>query len=191
TGLGLRFVLAEPLLGLLLGFAFGFFFVAAPIFLLALARLGSFALGALATLAVGATTRLLLGDAALLGLTQPRIVERVGAAIKFLVAERAKHDARRFCRRRRGGRRSRCGRRRSLAGGPARANACARLGRLHLHFGGAERAPLDLLDHDGLGPAVAEALPHDALLDAALERQRLRGRHAERLFTRVLRLTHS
>ena len=44
--------------------------------------------------------------------------------------------------------------------------------------GRADDAALYLLDHDLLGAAMAEALAHDALLDAALERQRLLRRSA-------------
>ena len=53
-------------------------------------------------------------------------------------------------------------------------------------------AALDLLDDDGLAAAVAEALAHDALLDAAtLERQRL-GRGYAQLFAGIFgRLGHS
>ena len=53
-------------------------------------------------------------------------------------------------------------------------------------------AALDLLDHDRLAAAVAEALAHDALLDAAaLERQRLGRGHAQLLAAIFGRLSHS
>src|SRR5262249_51645536 len=61
---GLRFglVLAEPLLGFLLGLAFGLFVVTPALFLLALARFGGVALSALAAFAIGAPARLFLGN---------------------------------------------------------------------------------------------------------------------------------
>ena len=85
------------------------------------------------------------------------------ARIAFIVGQRAEYDS---------GFRG-CGggwRRRSLRGRRRGALRRRRLGHgLRLRFrGSANDAAFDLLDHDLLGAAMAEALAHDALLDAAL-----------------------
>src|SRR4029077_3452791 len=67
-GFRLFLVVAESLLGFLLGLALGFLVVTAAIVLVALARLGGLALGALDRVARVAAERLRLGDATLLGL---------------------------------------------------------------------------------------------------------------------------
>src|SRR3981081_2666889 len=63
--LGLRLVVAEPLLGFLLGLPVGLGGGAAAVFLVALARFGALALGALDRVALVAAARLDFGDAAL------------------------------------------------------------------------------------------------------------------------------
>ena len=189
----LGFILAEALLGLLLGLALGLLFVAAAILLLALARLRGVALQPLAALAVGPAPRFLLGDAALLGLADAGVGERVGPRVAFLVGEGAQHDAGRL------GRRGRAQRRALHRGGAG----CRRLGlprrralrdadRLGgLGFARRQRATLHLLHDHRLAAAVAEALTHDSLLDAAFERQRLGRIDAQRLFAGILRFSHS
>ena len=68
------------------------------------------------------------------------------------------------------------------AAGRARWRRSCRRGGLAVH------AALHLLDHHRLGAAVTEALAHDALLDAAsLQRQGLRGVHAQLLFPSLFR----
>ena len=115
---------------------------------------------------------------ALFGFAQPRVGERMRAGAALFLGQRAQHDAGGFgaarpaavaaSRRRRRG----AGlRRRGALRRRARARAAARLG---LGLARAADAALDLLDDDRLAAAMAEALAHDALLDAAaLERQRL------------------
>src|SRR5207248_549777 len=183
----LRLFLAEPLLGFLLGLALGFLFVSPAVLLLALARFGGFALQFLTAFAVGPATRFLFGDAPFLGLAHARVGERVRARIALFVGERAEHDARRP------GRRSRpppCARDRGRAcnGGfcLARGDALRRARRLGgLAFARRGDTALHLLDHHGLASAMAEALTHHALLDAAFERERLGRTDAQGLFARV------
>src|SRR5690606_12019276 len=61
--------------------------------------------------------------------------------------------------------------------------------RFRLRIGGADDPALDLLDDDLLAAAMTEALPHGALLDAALESQRLAAN--AQLLVRCLGVTHS
>src|SRR6266576_2189597 len=143
--------------------------MATAILLLALARLRGVALQPLAALAVGPAPPFLLGDAALLGLADAGVGERVGPRVAFLVGEGAQHDAGRL------GRRGRAQRRALHRGGAG----CRRLGlprrralrdadRLDgLGFARRQRATLHLLHDHRLAAAVAEALTHDSLLDAA------------------------
>src|SRR5262249_53299504 len=181
--LGLCFVLAEPLLGFLLGLALGLFVVAAPVLFLALAPFRCLALQPLAALALGAPVRLLLGDAALLGLAQARVAERMGAPVEFLVGQGAQHHAGRL--RRCTSRGGRCGRAGRLLGAPP-ARARGPLGRRARRLGDlcvarAVHAALHFLNDHRLAAAVAEALAHDSLL-AALERERLGRSDRQRLF---------
>ena len=147
-------------------------------------------------LAALADARLLFGDLALFGLAQTRVGERVCARAALFVGERAQYDAGRL--RRGGRRRSRC---RRADGPPGRGNVALRRGRgtaldgrRRLRLGLARTdATLHLLDNDRLAATMAEALAHDALLDAAaLERQRLGRSHAQLLaaflFVSVIRV---
>ena len=117
---------------------------------------------------VCADPRFFFGDLALFRLAQPRVGERVRARAALFLGERAQHDAGRL---RRGGRRR--GRCRRAATGPWRGNVrfgagaalrCDRRRRLRLRLARTDAA-LDLLDHDRLAAAMAEALAHDALFD--------------------------
>src|SRR4029079_14214330 len=67
-----------------------------------------------------------------------------------------------------------------------------RLGRMRLRCGriAADTALAAFLDHDLLGPAVAEALADGARLDAWLERQGL-GRDTQSLVARRFGINHS
>src|SRR6185436_19202883 len=114
--LRLGLVLAEALLGFLLGPFLGLFVVLAAALFVALARLGSIALGALARVAFEAPARLFLGDLALFGLSYTGVGERMGAGAALFLGQCAQHDAGRL--RRRGSRLCRRGYGRSrLAGG--------------------------------------------------------------------------
>ncbi len=194
---GSGFGFAETLLGDLVGLALGFLVVLAALFLVALAGLGGVAFGLLARLAHRAQPRLLLGDLALLGLAQPCIAERVGAAVTLLLGQRAQHDARRSRRGR--GRRCGCRRRASGRGGSTGWRSAPRhrsrrrdRDRSRFRLGiAADRPPLLDLDDHLLAAAMAEALAHRAGLGARLKRKRrLRG-HAQRLVARGLGLNHS
>ncbi len=185
--------LAEAFLGFLLGLALGFVFVTAAIFFLALARFRGVALQPLAALAIGAPARLLLGDAAFLRLAHARVGERVGARVAFLVGEGAEHHAGRLGRRGRAQRGAlHCGGARRGGFGLPRGRAFRDADRLgSLGFARRRHATLHLLDDHCLAAAVAEALTHDSLLDAAFERQRLGRIDAQRLLAGVLRFSHS
>ena len=135
-----------------------------------LARLGGLALGALDRVALLLDARFFLGDLALFGLAQPGIAERAGAG-RCAPRRSACAAPRRTASARRG---AGCGARRRRGGGSGRPAGWPRGCRRSRSW----RAPrsalaspgdaaLDLLDHDRLGAAVAEALAHDALLDAA------------------------
>src|ERR1700724_2834344 len=134
---------------------------------------------------------ILLGARALFVFAELGAGERLGAGAALLLGERAQHDAGGF---RRGGGSSRSCRRRGPCarwrGGLFR--CCAPFGSHGLRFalGGADAA-FDLFDDDGLAAAMAEALAHDALLDAAaLERQRLRRAYAQLVTAILVRLGH-
>src|SRR6185437_2374700 len=178
----LYLVFAETLLGDFAGLALGFFLVLAALFLFALARFRGFALGFIDALAALAAARFFLGDLALFGFAHARIGQRMGARDALLLGQRAKNDAR--CFRRLGGRRGW----RGLSFGGRLGDGFERR-RLGLGLGrAADRAAFDLLDHDLLAAAMAEALAHHARFGARLERQLA---DAEFLFARVLRFAHS
>ena len=188
AGLGFFFLAAETLLGDFVGLALGLFVVAAAVFLGALARLGGLALGALDRVALLADFRLFLGDLAFFGLAHLRVAERIRAAVLLFLGERAQKDAGRL---RRGGRGR--GRRRGRRRGgrcAARNHADTARGRAAIRRGGGRKlgrlgvapdAALHLLDHDRLGAAVTEALPHHAGFGTRLECQCLGRADAERL----------
>src|ERR1019366_7415757 len=120
------------------------------------------------------------GDLTLFGLTQTRVGQRMRAGAALFFRERAQHDAGRL-ESRSGHRRGRSRRRdsRRFSGrDPALRHGTAIRGRygFRLDLAWTSDAALHLLDHNRLAAAMAEALPHDALLDAAaaLQRQRLR-----------------
>ena len=135
--------------------------------------------------------RFFLGDLALFGFAQARVGERVGARAALFLGQRAQHDARRLRRRGRGRRRgSGAGGDGALRRGAARARPAP--ARLRLRLARPGDAALHLLDNDRLAAAMAEALAHDALLDAAaLERQRLGRGDAQLLAAIFVRLSHS
>ena len=162
----LDLVLAEALLGDFAGLALGFFVVLAALVFLALARFGGFALGLVDDLAALAAARLFLGDLALFGFAHARIGQRMGARDALFLGQRAQHDAGRLRLPRRGAARG--------AALAAAAGFFARLDRRRLGLGlgrSADAAAFDLLDHDLLAAAMAEALAHHARLGARLERQ--------------------
>ena len=115
-----------------------------------------------------ADLRFLFGDLALFGFAQAGIAERVRARAALFLGQGAQHDAGRL------GRGAAPGLAlaralRAAVGGLAGARALGRRGSGAggLGLGLAGRAALHLLDDDRLGAAMAEALAHDALLDAA------------------------
>jgi hypothetical protein len=168
-------ILAEALLGFLLGAAFGFLVVAAPIFLVALARFRGLAFGPFCVLANLAIAFLLLGDLAFFGFAEPGVLERASARFLFFLGQRGQHQPGRprwggGCDRGRGHRR-RHGLRLALCRYRLLRHDLVSDRRLGL--GVADNAAFDLFDDDGLGAAVAETLAHNALLDAALQRQGL------------------
>ena len=161
----LDFIVAETFLGDFAGLALGFFVVLAAIVFVALARFGGFALGLVDDFAALPAARFFLGDLALFGFAHARIGERVGARDALFLGQRAQHDA---------GRLRRFGRAAAGAAFGAAARLRARLDRRRLGLGlgrCADRAAFDLLDHDLLAAAMAEALAHHARLGARLERQ--------------------
>src|SRR5215831_19308232 len=181
-GAGFGFLLAEPLLGLLFGLALGLVVVAATLLLLALARFGSFPFLLLAALALGAAPCLFFGDLALFGLAHAGIRQRVGARRALLLGERSQNHA--------GGLGCRPRRPCPGAAAPCRGRRRCRRRGLGLRFGFArpDHAPLHLLHHDRLGAAMAEALAHHTLLDAALrQRQGLGGGDLQRLVAGIFR----
>src|SRR5262249_52222331 len=189
---------AEALFGDFVGLALGLFVVLAPLFLIALARFGFDAFGFIGFFPALTDPRFFLGTLALFGLTQTRVGERVGARAALFVGERAQHDAGRLCGGR-GARRSGCSlragmcpaRRRDDALGRGRGAALGRRRRLRLRLA-RTGAALHLFDNDRFAPTVAEALAHDALLDAAaLERQRLGRSDAQLLAAIFIRLSHT
>ena len=135
----------------------------------AFACLGGRAICLIHDFAAGAAARFLFGDLALFGFAHARVGERAGARAAFIVGQGAQNDAG-FRRGRRpfGGR----GFRRFGLGALGRGFRSGRGLRLCLGWR-ADDAALHLFDHDLLAAAVAEALAHGSLLDAALERQRL------------------
>ena len=184
----LHFILAEALLGDFAGLALGFFVVLAALFFVVLARFRGFALGLLDLVTAGADLGLFLGDLALFRLAHAAVGKRMGARGDLFLGQAAQHDARRL---------RRLGRR----GGGSGGGACLgggrlllrRLDRLRFCLGfrrRADHAAFDLLDHDLLAAAMAEALTHDARLRARLQAQFAAG-HAQLLLARVLRFAHS
>ena len=163
---------AEALLGNLVGFSLGFFVVFAALFFVTLARFGFGALGLFRFFAALPNARFFLGDLALFSFAQPCVGKRMSARAPLFLGERAQHDtgwlqrcARRGrCRRGRGRRGRRCSR-----GDDAlrRCRSAALGSRERLRFALSRSTAFDLLDHDRLAAAMAEALAHDALLDAA------------------------
>lgn len=96
NGRGLRLrglVVAEALLGLLLGLALGFLVVAAALFLVALARFRRLALDPLGRFALVAAARLFLGDLALFRLAHLGVGERMRPGAALLLGQRAQDDS--------------------------------------------------------------------------------------------------
>src|SRR5262249_36843848 len=123
----LRLVVAEALLGFLLGLALGLVVVPPALFLLALARLCGFTLYPLARVALAAAALLLCPHAAFLGLANLRALEGAGARTALFLGQSAQHDAAGGLRgRRRLGGRSRC----SACGGAAPGRGAGRRGGL-------------------------------------------------------------
>ena len=182
-------LLAETATGLVLGDALALVLVAAALLVLALARFGGLAFLRLGGFALGAAAGLFLLRSAVLLLATARIRQGVGAGIPFLVGEGAQHDAG-------------AGRIRGRTAAPAATlrrdlgHSRSRGGRLWRRSlvldgsAGGDGATLDGLDHHRFRAAMGEALAHHALLDRALQRQRL-GRHVESLVARVFRIIHS
>ncbi len=184
---GLRLVVAEALLGFLLGLLLRLVVVTAALVLGLLAGLGGFAFGLLDAFAAGAARGFLFGDPALFDFANLGVGKRARARVALLFGQRAQqHAARRVLRGRlRPVRRGlRCGRRR-----PCRRGSGSRL-RLDDDRRIAGHAALRLLlDHHLLGAAVAEALAHGARLRPRLERQSFRA-DAERLVAGSFRFSH-
>ena len=159
---------AEALLGNLVGFSFGFFVVLAAFFFVTLARLGFGALRLFGFFAALPNSRFFLGDLALFSFAQTCVGKRMSARAPFFFGKRAQHDT--------GGlqgsagssgRRRRSGRRRFSGYDAFRRRRGAFRGRNWLCSAFSRSTAFDLLDHDRLAAAMAEALAHDALLDAA------------------------
>ena len=190
-----RGLCAEPLLGDFVGLALGLFVVLAPFFFVALARFGLCTVGFLELFTRLPNPRFLFGDLALFRFAQTRVGERVCARAALFLGERAQYDAGRL--RRGGRRRSRCRRARRAPGRGnvalrrRRGTALDRRRRLRLRLARTDAA-LHLFDNDRFAAAMAEALAHDALFDAAaLERQRLGRGDAQLLAAIFVRLSHT
>src|ERR1700674_486896 len=179
------FSVSSPLALFLFGLALGLLLGGAARFLVALALLGGLALGFFGILAAGAPARVLLGYAALLRLAHARVGKRVRPGAALLLGQRAQHDPGRP--RLTPGRGGGCGRLRRRSGLGRRGGTLGRRRCLALRLG-TENAALDLLHHHGLGAAMAEALAHHALLDRALQGERLG--HAQGLLAGVLDVSH-
>ena len=188
-GLGLGF--AETLLGFEFGLALGFFVGAVAFFLGLAAGFGGFALGLLDAFLAVAAGGFGLGEAALFDVAHPGVGQRAGAGAAFVFGQGLQHHAGSAARRR--------GRRSPGATAGLVPQACGlgdhRLGRRGGRRLGRARVAADpalaaLLDHHLLGPAMAEALAHGALLDARLQRQGL-GRDTQCLVARCFRINHS
>ncbi len=161
---------AEPLLGFLLGFALGVFVATAALVFLALARFAAaIALDLAGGIALAAAARFFLGNLALFGLADFRIARAHGRA------RCARLRSASAARRRRTSTEAQAARILRLAQAPAVARALhdapsrAPLGAASTGFRipGAANTALHFLDHNRLGAAMAEALAHHALLDAA------------------------
>src|SRR5205085_523628 len=176
-------VLAEPFLGLLLGFELGLQIVLATLLLVGFARFRCFVLDALGFFARLADERFLFRNLALLRFAQAGIVERMNASLLLLFGQAAQDQA---------AGRLRCGGRRSRGRGRGRCRrglGCGRTPGLRawgrrLGFRADGCPTFHLLDDHRLGAAMAEALAHHPLLNATpFEAQRLAGRDAQLLFT--------
>jgi hypothetical protein len=207
--LGGRRRIAETALGLILGFALHLVIVTAAIFFFALARFGGSALNALALVTLSADLGFFFSTLAIFGFALACLDQSVSARIALFIGQRAQNDAgaraRRAlltttfaatrCRRAAARARSRCSGS-WLGGGGGHGLRCRRWRRRRGRFSlrrlaRSDRAAFHLLDHNGLGPAMGEALTHNALLDRTLQRQRLRG-HMQRLVAAsILRIAHS
>src|SRR6202000_493021 len=153
--------------GLDFSLALGLFLVAMALLFRLAADFGSVALDLLGRLAGGAALGFLFGLAALFDVAQPRIRKGAGARGALGLGQGRQHHAG-------------AGVTLLLAGGRTRGTAHRRLRggcrglcnhgfrRMRLRAVAADAALATLLDHDLLGPAVAEALAHGARLDARL-----------------------
>ena len=181
----------EALLGDFVGLALDFFVVLAALVFLALAQFGRRAFGALRLVAAVSDARFFFRNLAFFRLAQARVGERMGAGAALFLGERAQHHA------------GRLGRRvatwyGALAGFGGHDGALGRRGaldrrdRLGLAVARTAGAAFHLLDDDRLAATMAEALAHDALLDAAaLQGQRLRRTYAQLLAAILGRLSHT
>ncbi len=168
--------------------------MAATLVLFALSRLGGLVLGAFGGLSFLASAGGFFRHPPLLGLADLGFRKRVSASRALFLGQLAQHDtgwlAAGGARRVLGGTPSRST---SAAGSPPRRGHGRRCGRRSLGDFAIARThgpPLHFFDHNRFRAAMAEALAHHPLFDAALKRQRLGWGDRQGLLAGILGFSH-
>src|SRR6266852_2430805 len=196
-GLWLGFVISETLLGFGLGLALSLLVVAATLILFALSRLGGLAIGAFGRIFVIASTGRFFGNPPLLDLADLRFRKGMSTSRALFLGQLAQHETPWLAaaRRVRDGPPG-CGASRSASAAgrsPSRRGHGRRCGRRSLGDFAIARThgpPLHFFDHNRFRTAMAEALAHHPLFDAALERQRLGWGDRQGLLAGMLGFSH-